>query len=420
MAKSQRVSFTGSSGAELSARLDLPDGPIAAFALFAHCFTCSKDFLAARKISAGLAARGFAVLRFDFTGLGASGGEFANTNFSSNVEDLLLAVDHLRQHYRAPAVMIGHSLGGAAVLTAAPDVPDLEAVAVVGAPAEAAHVAHNFLPQLDQINEEGEAEVDLAGRTFTIKRQFLEDIHAHEVTRQVQRLRKPLLVLHSPIDQTVGIENASVIFTAARHPRSFISLDRADHLLTNPDDAAYVADVIAAWAARYVDTEIAPLEEASAAHLTVRETLQGKFQNLATRGPHRLLIDEPASVGGQESGPSPYDYMAIALGGCTSMTLRIYANFKKLDIGRISVEVDHGKVEADHLRDSEQDAMGGKARRIDRFERRIRIDGGVTPEVEAKLLEIANKCPVHRTLTGDVDIVTSMEPADRVHSITKV
>ncbi len=210
MAKSQRVSFTGSSGAELSARLDLPDGPIAAFALFAHCFTCSKDFLAARKISAGLAARGFAVLRFDFTGLGASGGEFANTNFSSNVEDLLLAVDHLRQHYRAPAVMIGHSLGGAAVLTAAPDVPDLEAVAVVGAPAEAAHVAHNFLPQLDQINEEGEAEVDLAGRTFTIKRQFLEDIHAHEVTRQVQRLRKPLLVLHSPIDQTVGIENASV------------------------------------------------------------------------------------------------------------------------------------------------------------------------------------------------------------------
>jgi len=410
--KSQRVTFAGHGGDELAARLDLPQGPIGAFALFAHCFTCSKDFIAAKRMSAGLAARGIAVLRFDFTGLGSSEGDFANTNFSSNVEDLLAAVEFLRAHFRAPTIMVGHSLGGAAVLSAAPDVPEVRAVATIGAPAEAEHVAHNFLPHLEQITKEGAANVDLAGRTFTIRRQFLEDIRGHKVLARVTKLRRPLLVLHSPIDQTVGIENASEIFNAALHPRSFISLEEADHLLSRPADAAYVADVISAWAARYVNVPMDDLtEEAEGAQVTVTETLQGRFQARAVRGPHRLMADEPESVGGFDSGPSPYDFLAIGLGACTSMTLRMYADHKGIELGRITVEVDHGKVDADHCADC-QAAVEDGTKRIDRFERRISVEGGVPEGLEAKLLEIADKCPVHRTLHRDVAIVTRVTADD--------
>ncbi len=419
MAKSQRVTFTGSNGHELAARLDLPEGPILAFVLFAHCFTCSKDFVAARRIAAGLSARGFAVLRFDFTGLGSSEGDFANTNFSSNVEDLLRAVDFLRTHYRAPEIMIGHSLGGAAVLSAAPDIDEVSAVVTIGAPAEAEHVAHNFLPHLDTITEAGEADVNLGGRTFTIRRQFLQDIRDHRVLDRVKGLRKPLLVLHAPTDQTVGIENAAAIFDAARHPKSYVSLENADHLLSEPEDAAYVADVVASWAARYVDTDFEVLEESVSAHLTVAETGQGKFQAIANRGRHRLLVDEPVKVGGLDSGPTPYDYLAIALGACTTMTLRMYAAHKKLDLGRISVEVDHGKVDVSHCEDCGE-VSAGRQGRIDRFVRRIRIEGPVPDELQAKLLEIADKCPVHRTLHSDVAIVTRLEPAAEPATITEV
>lgn len=410
--KSQRVTFAGHDGDDLAARLDLPQGPIAAFALLAHCFTCSKDFIAAKRISAGLAARGIAVLRFDFTGLGSSEGDFANTNFSSNVEDLLAAVAFLREHYRAPTIMVGHSLGGAAVLSAAPDVPEVRAVATIGAPAEAEHVAHNFLPHLDQIAEEGSATVDLAGRTFTIRRQFLDDIRSHRVLERVAQLHRPLLILHAPLDQTVGIDNAAEIFTAARHPKSFISLEGADHLLTRPADAAYVADVIAAWAARYVDRALEDLEEAEGDQVTITETLQGKFQARAVRGPHRLMADEPESVGGFDSGPSPYDFVAIGLGACTSMTLRMYADHKGLALGRITVDVDHGKVDAEHCADCTAVVHDG-TRRIDRFERRISVEGGVPEGLEAKLLEIADKCPVHRTLHRDVAIVTRVVTGEK-------
>ncbi len=249
---SERLSFAGAAGAKLAARLDRPEGEPRGFALFAHCFTCSKDVFAAKRIAAGLADRGFAVLRFDFTGLGSSEGEFASTNFSSNVADLLNAADCLRREYQAPSILIGHSLGGAAILAAAPDVPEARAVVVIGAPADAQHVVHNFTAHLDQIEETGEAMVTLAGRTFTIRKQFIDDLAAHAVTARVAAMRKPLMILHSPVDQTVGIDNAATIYAAAKHPKSFVSLDNADHLLTDPADAAFAAEVIAAWASRYV------------------------------------------------------------------------------------------------------------------------------------------------------------------------
>jgi putative redox protein len=403
-----RATFPGSSGAELSARLELPDGPVRAFALFAHCFTCTKDVLAARRIAGGLAAAGVAVLRFDFTGLGSSEGDFANTNFSSNVEDLVRAADYLRAHYEAPVILIGHSLGGAAVLAAAPRIPEVKAVVTIGAPADAAHVLHQLGGSLDQIRAEGEAEVKLAGRPFRIRRSFVEDAEAHRLEDTIRTLGRALLVMHAPRDETVGIDNASRIFAAAKHPKSFISLDDADHLLSRPRDASYAAGVIVAWAARYIPE--APVESADAGpaepeHVVVRETGEGKFQNLVIARGHRLIADEPVAAGGLDTGPNPYDYLSIALGACTAMTLRLYAEHKNLPLGAVSVEVSHGKVATGHCADCGEVA-GGRNGKIDRFERTIRINGGIDPALEEKIAEIAGKCPVSRTLESSSAIVT--------------
>jgi uncharacterized OsmC-like protein/pimeloyl-ACP methyl ester carboxylesterase len=392
----QRLQFAGHSGATLAARLDLPNGPLRGYALFAHCFTCSKDLAAARRIAAELAREGIAVLRFDFTGLGSSEGEFASTNFSSNVADLLSAANYLRDHFLAPALLIGHSLGGAAVLAVAKDIPEVRAVATIGAPADVGHVLKNFGTSLAEIEKIGAAEVDLAGRKFVVRKQFVEDVRAQRIKDAVAALKKPLLILHAPLDQAVGIENATEIFLAARHPKSFVSLDKADHLLTDPEDAAFAARVISGWLTRYLAADtpqgLAPIE-----HVGVMETGQGKFQNAAQAGRHRLFADEPESVGGLDSGPSPYDFLAIALGTCTSMTLRLYADQKKLTLGRIGVDVSHAKV---HARDCEECTRSerGSGGRIDRFERVISIDGDVSEELRGKIVEIAGKCPVHRTL----------------------
>ena len=395
----------------MAARLDLPQGPIRAIALFAHCFTCTKDILAAKRIAAGLTAAGVGVLRFDFTGLGSSEGEFANTNFSSNVEDLVRAADFLRRAYSAPALLIGHSLGGAAVLAAASKIPEAKAVATIGAPADVAHVLHQFGASLDEIREKGQAGVTLAGRTFTIKRSFVDDAEGHRLDVIVHSLGKALLVMHAPLDSIVGIDNASRIFLAAKHPKSFISLDGADHLLTSPEAAAYVAGVIVAWASKYIPAATTTLEPLD--HVLVCETGQGKYQNVVRSGPHQLLADEPAEVGGLDSGPNPYDYLAIALGSCTSMTIRTYAEFKKLALGRISVEVRHGKVAADHCADCGH-AVEGLLGKIDRFERIISVDGPVDAALTAKIIDIADKCPVHRTLEHASAIVTRIAtPADK-------
>ena len=400
-----RITFAGSLGDELAARLDLPAGAVRAYALFAHCFTCSKDVIAARHIAAKLAALGIAVLRFDFTGLGSSQGEFANTTFSSNIEDLVRAADHLRARFAAPALLIGHSLGGAAMLAAAHRVPEATAVVTIAAPSDVAHVLHHFDAKLADIERDGVADVTLAGRTFTIRRDFVEDAKGQALKDRIANLRKALLVMHSPTDQTVGIENATAIFTAARHPKSFVSLDKADHLLSNPRDAAYAAEVIAAWASRYLPDEQA--EAAADEGVVVAETGAGKFQNAVTAGRHRLLADEPASVGGLDSGPNPYDYLAIALGACTSMTLRIYAEHKKLALGRLTVRVSHGKVPVEHCEDCGE-AVEGRTGKIDRFERTISVEGGADAALADKLIEIAGKCPVHRTLEAGAAVVTKV------------
>jgi uncharacterized OsmC-like protein/fermentation-respiration switch protein FrsA (DUF1100 family) len=405
-----RATFTGSGGHELAARLDLPAGPVRAFALFAHCFTCTKDVLAAKRIASGLAAAGVGVLRFDFTGLGSSEGEFANTNFSSNVEDLVRAAGYLRQAYAAPAILIGHSLGGAAVLAAAADIPEAKAVVTIGAPADVAHVLDHFGGSLDEIRSKGEAQVSLAGRPFSIRRSFVEDAEGQRLEARIRSLGKALLVMHAPRDAVVGIENASAIFLAAKHPKSFVSLDDADHLLSSAEAASYAAQVIVAWASKYIPAAVAGDDHTD--HVLVRETGQGKFQNVVVSGRHRLLADEPAEAGGLGSGPNPYDYLSIALGACTAMTLRLYADHKKLTLGRISVEVRHGKVPAEHCTDCGH-AVEGRAGKIDRFERIISVDGGVDQALGDKLVEIAGKCPVHRTLESSSAVVTRIAPAER-------
>lgn len=409
MATAQKIEFRGHSGAGLAARLDMPNGPVRAYALFAHCFTCSKDFLATRRISAELARAGIAVLRFDFTGLGASEGEFASTNFSSNLADLLSAADYLRRHHEAPQILIGHSLGGAAMLAVAKDVPEARAVVTIAAPADATHVIENFRAHLGEIEAQGEAEVDLSGRKFRIKRQFLEDIEATRLLAAVRAMRKPLLILHSPLDDKVGIDNASAIFAAAKHPKSFVSLDRADHLLTAEKDAEYAGQVIAGWASRYIPAD-RPQDDEPVEHVRVTETGEGQFQNAVQAGRHRLFADEPQSFGGLDSGPSPYDFLAIALGACTAMTLRMYAERQKLEVGRVSVDVSHGKIHAKDCAECTQSERQQDAR-IDRFERIITVEGPLSEELQAKILEIADKCPVHRTLASSSKVATRVDVA---------
>lgn len=401
----ERFQFAGTDGHLLAAALDLPDGAVRATALFAHCFTCSKDSLAAKRIATALTSRGIAVLRFDFTGLGSSEGEFANTTFSSNVADLVLAANHLRGRGQAPALLIGHSLGGAAILAAAGQIPEAKALVTIAAPSDPAHVAHLFGEHIDAIRTHGEVEVQLAGRPFRIKREFLEDIADHNLTAHIAKLRRPLLILQSPTDDTVGIDNATRIFLAAKHPKSFVSLDGMEHLLTKQSDAIYVADLIAAWVARYFDPLVAEAPvviEQDPRKVVVQETRTGKFQQQVTVGPHRLIADEPLAAGGADNGPGPYDLLLGALGACTAMTMRLYADRKKLPMDRVTVTLNHGKIYAKDCADCEtKDGM------LDQIERVIAIDGALDAEQRRKLMEIADKCPVHKTLTSEVRIVTT-------------
>lgn len=403
----EKREFQSSNGETLAARFDRPDGPIRGFALFAHCFTCTKDILAARRIASHLARLGVAVLRFDFTGLGSSQGEFANTSFASNVEDLVKAADYMRGRGEAPSILIGHSLGGAAVLAAAGEIEEVKGVVTIGAPADAEHVLHMFDDKIGQIEAEGVAEVTLAGRKLKIGKSFLDAARETRLTDKIAKMRAALLVLHSPIDQTVGVENATRIFTAAKHPKSFVSLDKADHLLTQEDDAEFASEVISAWASRLLPKD-KPHGSEAIEHVRVAETRDSKFQNTVLAGKHRLFADEPASVGGTDTGPSPYDFLSAALGACTSMTLRMYADFKKLELGAVTVDVSHSKV---HFKDCEECSHEeqGKAGKIDRFERRISIEGDVSPEIADKIEEIANKCPVHRTLEHESKVITVVE-----------
>ncbi len=403
----QRFDFPNPRGERLAALLDLPDGTPRAYALFAHCFTCGKDVLAASRIAQGLTRLGIAVLRFDFTGLGASDGEFANTNFSSNIADLVAAADHLRQTHAAPQLLIGHSLGGAAVLAAAGDIPEVRAVATIGAPSDPSHVTHLLRDRLADIQAHGEVEVTLAGRPFRVQRQFLEDVAHQKLGERVAHLRKALLILHAPGDETVGIENASAIFGAAKHPKSFVSLDDADHLLRRPRDAAYAATVIAAWVERYLQTRAADvIDQSPVDGVLVEETGGGRFQQRISAGKHRLPADEPVASGGLDSGLDPYSLLLSALGACTSMTLRLYAERKQLPLERVSVYLRHAKIHAADCAECET-----KTGRLDRIDREIVLRGALDETQRKRLIEIADMCPVHRTLTSEVLIKTSERTA---------
>ncbi|QWG21982.1 bifunctional alpha/beta hydrolase/OsmC family protein [Bradyrhizobium sediminis] len=401
----ERFQFTSEGGHQLAAALDLPEGTPLAYALFAHCFTCGKDVLAAKRIAVALAAKGIAVLRFDFTGLGSSEGDFANATFSSNVADLVRAADHLRETRKAPAILIGHSLGGAAMLAAAGQIPDAKAVVTIAAPSDPAHVTGLFRDRIEDIRKHGKVEVQLAGRPFHITSEFLDDIAGHSLMAEVTNLHKALLIMHSPTDDTVGIDNATHIFVAAKHPKSFVSLAGADHLLSGKRDASYVAGVIVAWAERYVDLAL-PEQPAGSDRtprsVVVRETGSGKFQQTISVGPHQMVADEPIAAGGDDTGPGPYDLVLAGLGACTSMTMRMYAERKSLPLERVTVTLNHSKIHAEDCAECET-----RVGMLDQFDRVISMEGALDVEQRRKLMEIADKCPVHRTLTSEIRIVTS-------------
>ena len=406
MARSERVEFEGAFGDTLAARLERPSGVPRAYALFAHCFSCSKDILAATRISQRLARQGIAVLRFDFTGLGHSEGEFANTNFSSNIEDLIQAAAFLERDHEAPSLLIGHSLGGAAVIAAARRIASTRAVVTINAPADADHVRKQFTEQVPEIEAKGEAQVHLAGRPFRIKKQFLDDIEGRSLEDAARSLKLPLLIAHSPVDETVSIENATRLFVAAKHPKSFLSLDHANHLLSGKDDARFVADVVAAWADRYAAEDRLPEPPAAVPQgVVVQETGQGKFQNWVVDADDIGLTDEPESYGGMGSGPTPYGLLSASLGACTSMTIRMYADRKDWPLDRVTVTVKHNKDHADDCAN-----CGEEHRKVDIFERSIRLEGDLDSDQLDRLMEIADRCPVHRTLHEPVVVRTRREP----------
>ena len=406
MSQSKKISFQGASGADLAAVLQMPTLTPRGYALFAHCFTCTKDIFAARQISNSLAEHGLAVMRFDFTGLGESEGEFASSNFSSNVADLVAAAKHLSENYGPPRVLIGHSLGGAAVLAAAGEISEVRAVCTVGAPAEPAHVEHLFTERSEEIRAQGQAEVLLAGRPFVIQRQFLDDIAKVSLIKKIRNLNKALLIFHSPNDTTVEISNARNIYEAASHPKSFVSLDGADHLLTRPSDAAYVALIVSAWADRYLNKPrmaASVPDQAEASEVVVEEAGGTGLAQLIVNGKHELIADEPGSVGGGNAGPTPYGLLLAALGACTTMTLRLYAQHKKLPLKLARVRLSHSKIHAADC--SSCETNGGS---VDKITRSLELVGDLSPEQRQRLLEISEKCPVHRSLHSTLEISTTL------------
>ncbi|MEM6456950.1 MAG: alpha/beta fold hydrolase [Acidobacteriota bacterium] len=407
---SERIEFTGAFGDRLAARLEQPDGPPRAYALFAHCFTCSKDLLPVHRISRALTEHGIAVMRFDFTGLGESEGDFADTNFSSNLADLRAAVDWLRRTHEAPQLLIGHSLGGAAVLALSHTVPELQAVATIGAPSDTQHLRDSLINQAPALDatEADVVEMQLEGRPFQIRRQLIEDLGEQKVLDAVHRFNGALLVMHSPIDAVVAVDHARRIYDAATHPKSFLSLDDASHLLMRRADAHYVAEVLAAWASRYLPPPAAAAGAPDAAANTdapaagavrVRGGASGYAVDIAAGPKHTLRGDEPPSLGGTDTGPTPYDFLLAALGSCKTITLRMYADRKSMPLEGIEVHLEHEKIDAKDCDDCVTET--GK---VDRITCAVKLDGSLDDDQRARLMEIADRCPVHRTLTSETQV----------------
>ncbi len=400
----QKLVFKNEEGKSLVGRLELPARQQPHnFAIFAHCFTCNKNLTAIRNISKALTANGFGILRFDFTGLGESEGDFADTNFSGNVQDLIAAADHLTTHYQAPTLLIGHSLGGAAAIFAAARITSIEAVATIGAPSDPKHVKHLLRSGLEEIEQNGKALVNIGGRDFTIKKQFLEDLQKNTLSTTVKNMRKALLVMHSPQDMTVGIKNAEELYRAAHHPKSFVSLDSADHLLMKKRDSQYVGEMIAGWAKRYlkIDDEEHLIE--SDHQVMASLDFEDGFTTRMKVGNHYLTADEPVSFGGNDFGPSPYELVSAGLSACTAMTLQMYAKRKKWNIENVEVHTSYSKT---HVKDCENCESSNA--KIDTFRREIKITGSLDDKQLDRLLQIADKCPVHKTLHNEVNVLTHL------------
>ncbi len=404
--KFTKLTFTNRSGELLGGRLDLPQGSQpTAYALFAHCFTCTKESKAAAYISRALTAENIAVLRFDFTGLGESAGDFADTTFSSNVADLVAAAEFMQTAYAGPQILIGHSLGGAAVLQAAEQIESARAVVTIGAPSDPGHVLRHIADHREEIEAQGSAAVTIEGREFRIKKQFLEDLEQNRMKGAVRKLNRALLVLHAPLDDTVGIEHAGAIFSEARHPKSFVSLDDADHLLSRQADARYAGALIAAWVARYMDVDEKGRAPVRDEDWQVQASVgPAGFTTDIRAGVHRQVADEPVTVGGAEMGPTPYDYLLSALGACTAMTLRMYADRRQWPLEAVDVSLKHRKIHA-------ADCLACDTRKgyVDQIEREISVSGPLDESQQARLLEIADRCPVHRSLHSEISIVSRLK-----------
>ncbi len=399
----QKVTFRNKKGQELTGRLEFPVVQYPHnYVVFAHCFTCTKNLKAIKNIVQAMTGHGFAVLRFDFTGLGESMGEFSDTNFSGNTEDLVSAADYLKEHYKAPSMLIGHSLGGAAVLIAAAEIPSIKAVVTIGAPSDPVHVKNLIKSSIAEIEAEGKATVNIGGQSFTIKKQFLDDLESNSLRKTVKQLRMPILIMHSPQDSTVGIKNAEEIYKTAHHPKSFVSLDGADHLLSESKDSRYVGNLIAGWAERYLD--FPDKTDIETSHQVVASlNSEAGFTTQMKVGNHYLLSDEPLEVGGNDFGPSPYEFVSAGLSACTAMTIQMYSKRKGWVVENVEVHTSYGKSHAEDCQACESENA-----KIDTFHREIKLEGQLDDIQKKRILEIANKCPVHRTLHSETQVITKL------------
>lgn len=403
--KSERLQILNSKGLKLQSFLELPANQKPNyFAVFAHCFTCSSTLSAVKHISRALTTHGFGVLRFDFTGLGRSEGDFSDSHFSANVQDLISVNAYLKENFEAPSLFVGHSLGGAAVLVAASKLENVKAVATIGAPSTVDHVKHLFSHRLDEVKEKGKIEVNIGGRPFNIDEDFVSDFDKTDLPSIVKSLRKPLLILHSPIDTIVGIKNAEDLYVNAHHPKSFISLDQADHLLSDSQDSSYVGNVIGSWVDRYFESKENEMLDAKGEQLVGHLNLvEDNFTTSIQTRHHSFLADEPASVGGDDFGPSPYEYLNASLAACTVMTLKMYAERKKWDLQEVFVYISYSKKHSEELGlDIE------KPGHLDYITKKLKFVGNLDQTQKERLKEIASRCPVHKTLLTDTLIDTEI------------
>ena len=392
-----KLEITNSKGYALNAYLDLPaDQKPSHYALFAHCFTCASNSNAARNISHALTQHGFGVLRFDFTGLGNSEGEFSDSYFSANVQDLLDVNEYMSAKFQSPSLLVGHSLGGAAVFVAASKLENVKAVATIGTPAHIDHVKQHFSHQFEADHPDDPVKVDIGGRPFVINQEFVDDFSKTDLPKVVKGLKKPILIFHAPFDKIVSIDNAQQLYQAAMHPKSFVSLNDADHLLSKRMDSQYVGDVIGAWVGRYFppqkDKKLTTEGEQLVGHLNL---LEDNFTTFIQTDKHALVADEPTSVGGDDFGPSPYELLGASLAACTAMTLKLYAKRKKWDLEEVYVYITHSKK---HIEDMEEKETVF----LDHISKKMKFIGNLSREQKQRLAEIASKCPVHRTLTSEV------------------